>query len=325
MARKIICQHEECEKFGIAQPDTAFYASNFSLMNKKYPVCKKCVDKNTNLTKMSSILGILQQLDFPYVSRIWKDIEKIYPDAILSRYISEIRRNTTTRNLHFCDTESVQLTHPGEIEIDLVTDEIRERFGNNFENDELLAMEKKYRFLQNSYDEITSMHTESLLTFVRYRVKEEFATADNNVSDAKSWGALARTTASDCGITPQQLRKADLIGGITAFGELTQVVEENAGGVIPIMPEFLQRPRDLPDFTIYNFIDCARHLEGKEVVPYSEIYKFYDKRKQDFLDDNEDLKKIFENDHPEEYRPKVEKFLKMTIDTSENQIGEMDG
>jgi len=325
MARKIICQCEDCEKFGLMQAETAFYSSNFPLMNKKYPVCKKCVDKYTDLTKLSGILGILQQLDYPYVSTLWKETSKLYPDATLAKYITEIRRGADTRKLHFCDTEENKPNNLKNVTSDLVTDEIRTRFGNNFEDDELLAMEKKYRFLQNSFDEITSMHTEGLLTFIRYRVKEEFATAGNDVTSAKSWGALARSAATDCGITPNQLSKADLIGGITAFGELVQVVEENSGGVIPIMPEFLQRPRDIPDFTIYNYIDCARHLEGKELISYPEIYEFYDKRKIAFLDDNDDLKKIFKDDEPEEYRPKVEKFLKMPDDESENQVGKMDG
>jgi len=291
-------------------------------MNKKYPVCKKCVDKYTDLTKMSGILGILQQLDFPYVRKIWKDTEKLFPDAVLGRYITEIRRNVATRKLCFADTEAVQSERTGGVEVDLITDDMRDRFGNNYEDEELLAMEKKYRFLQTSYDEITSMHTESLLTFIRYKVQEEKSTALGNVDDAKKWGFLADKASTQAGINPAQLKKADLIGGITAFGELTQVIEENAGGVIPIMPEFFQRPRDIPDFTIWNYIDSARHLEGKDTISYAQVYQFYDKRKQEFIDDNPDLKKIFDQDNPEEYRPDIKEFIKMPTDASGNKVGD---
>lgn len=324
MAKKIICQHDKCEKFDIPQLDTNFYISNYKLM-KKLPICKKCISDNLDLTKISDILGILQQLNYPYFDKTWQSIAKEYPDAVLGRYIAEIRKNANTRKMTFADTDELPDECTDLVEVDLVNEAMRDRFGANFTNEELLAMEKKYRLLQSSFDEITSMHTEFLISYIRYRVKEEFSTADNDVTSAKNWGMLAEKSAISAGLTPNQMRKADLIGGITTFGELTQVIEENCGGVIEIMPQFLQRPRDVPDFTIYNYIESARHLEGKEEVPYSAIYQFYDKRKQDFMDENKDLKGIFDGDKPEEYRPKVEKFMKMPKDVSENKVGEMDG
>jgi len=324
MAKKIICQHDQCSKFGLAQPEANYYISNYKLMSR-LPICKNCISENLDLTKLSDILGILQVLNYPYFDNTWQLIAKDYPDAVLSRYIAEIRRNVNTKKMGFSDTEKLPEECTGLIQVDLVTDGMKERFGSNFTNDELLAMEKKYRFLQPSFDEITSMHTEFLISYIRYRVKEEFATSDNDVASAKQWGALAEKAASQAGFTPAQMRKADLIGGITAFGELTQVIEENCGGVIEIMPQFLQRPRDVPDFTIWNYIDCARHLEGKDQVSYADVYKFYDKRKQDFEDENKDMANIFDGDKPDEYRPKVEKFMRMPKDPSESKIGEMDG
>jgi len=311
MARKIICQCEDCDNFGIAQPETAFYASNFKLMNKKYPVCKKCVDKHTDISKLSGILGILQQLDFPYVNKVWKDTEKLYPDSVLGRYIAEIRRNQTTRKMCFADTEKMPKGDHKSIEIDIVTEAMRDQFGTNFTDEELLAMEKKYRFLQPSFDEVTSMHTEFLVSYIRYRVKEEFATADNDVISAKNWGMLAEKSAISAGLTPNQMKKADLIGGITTFGELTQIIEENANGVIPLLPQFKFDPQDSVDFNLYCYLDYCRHLEGKEPCSYQDIYKFYDKRKADYIEKTGDRHNIFKHDPTEENREMVEKFIKM--------------
>ena len=81
----MVCLHENCEKFGIQQAETNFYTSNNPLL-KKYPVCKKCIEKNVDLSKMSEILGILQQLDYPYSPKAWQEIYDNYPDTALARY-----------------------------------------------------------------------------------------------------------------------------------------------------------------------------------------------------------------------------------------------
>lgn len=313
MAKKIICQHENCEKFDIPQPDTNFYLSNYKLM-KKLPICKKCISDNLDLTKISEILGILQQLNYPYFDKTWQSIAKDYPDAVLGRYIAEIRKNATTRKMGFSDTEKLPEECTGLVEVDLVTDAMRERFGSNYSNDELLAMEKKYRFLQSSYDETTSMHTEALTSYVRYRVKEEQATERDDINSAKAWGALAEKSAVSAGITPQQLKKADLIGGITTFGELTQIIEENANGVIPLLPQFKFDPLDAVDFNLFCYLDYSRHLEGKDPCSYEDIYKFYDKRKTDYIEKTGDKHNIFKNDPTESNRESIAKFIKMPDD-----------
>lgn len=324
MAIKQSCQCPTCKKFGLLQPESNFYSVQHDLF-KKYPVCKSCISEKIDLNNHKDVLFILQQLDFPYLEQTWDDLLEKYPDSALGRYLLEIRRNETTKKMRFSDTNTMPEKYTGLIELKIETDEMKALFGEEFSQKELIAMQKKYEFLKTSYDEITSMHTESLINYVRLKVKEEFAIATDEVDAAKKWGSMASSAATAAGINPSQLKKADLIGGITTFSELTQVIENHTGGVIPIMPEFLQRPRDVPDFTIWNYIDTARHLEGKDPVTYREVYKFYDKRKADFIKENDDGKKIFENDKPEEYRPMVEDFMKMPKDVSENQIGELDG
>lgn len=306
----MVCLHENCEKFGIQQAETNFYTSNNPLL-KKYPVCKKCIEKNVDLSKMSEILGILQQLDYPYSPKAWQEIYDNYPDTALARYLTEIKRNPSTRNLRFSDSEEISERNSRSTDIDIVTDEMRERFGSNFTNDELLAMDKKYRFLQPSFDEQTSMHTEFLISYIRYRVKEEFATADNDVASAKSWGALAEKAATQAGITPTQMQKADLIGGITAIGELTQIIEDNADGVIPILPKYQARPDDAIDMNIFMYINYARHLEGKDLCSYEDVYKFYDDRRDEYVKKTGDPYDIFKNDPTRKNRERVKDFIKI--------------
>ncbi len=308
MAKKIICQHDNCEKFDLLQPEANFYISNYKLM-RRLPICKKCIEENVDLTKLSELLGILQILNYPYFDKTWQLIVKDYPDAALSRYIAEIRRNPTTKKMGFADTEKLPEECTGLIEVDMVTDAMREKFGSNYSNEELLAMDKKYRFLQSSYDETTSMHTEAITSYVRYRVKEEMATERDDINSAKAWGALAEKSAVSAGITPQQLKKADLVGGITTFGELTQIIEENADGVIPVLPRYRPRPDDSIDMNIFMYINYARHLEGKELCSYEDVYKFYDKRRDEYVKKTGDPYDIFKNDPTRKNRERVAEFL----------------
>lgn len=289
---------------------------------RRLPICKKCIEENVDLTKLSEVLGILQILNYPYFDKTWQLIIKDYPDAALSRYIAEIRRNPTTKKMGFSDTEKLPEECTGLIEVDMVTDAMREKFGSNYSNEELLAMDKKYRFLQSSYDETTSMHTEAITSYVRYRVKEEMATERDDINSAKAWGALAEKSAVSAGITPQQLKKADLIGGISTFSELTQIIEENADGVIPLLPSFKYRPDDSLDLLLYCYISYARHLEGKEPCKYEDIYKFYDERKQDYISTTGDPYDIFKHDPTESNRDRIREFIKMPDDMMDGTTGE---
>lgn len=321
--KKMCCQHENCEKYGLLQPDSAFFLTNNKLI-KRLPICKKCISENLDMGKMSDILTILQLLDFPYLHKVWEKIYEEHPESVLSRYIAEIRRTPDIKNLRFSDTEKME-SFSSTNEITEVTAEMRRFFGEEFSPKELIAMQQKYDFLKTDYDETTSMHVESLKNYVRLKVKEEFAIASDQVDEAKKWSSMATSAATACGINPSQLKKADLIGGISTFGELTQIIEENANGVIPLMPSFQWRPDDALDFLLFSYINYARHLEGKELCKYEDVYKFYDERKQDYIKKTGDPYDIFKNDPSESNRERIKEFIKMPVDASDNQIGKLNG
>ncbi len=324
MARKMICLHEKCSKFGIAQPESNFLYSNFDLL-PRYPICKSCLEKYLDLTKLSNILEILQQLNYPYFEKTWELIAKEYPDAVLSRYIAELRKNVNTRKMKFSDTEKMPEECTGLVELDVATKQMKDFFGEDFSSKELIAMNKKYDFMKASYDETTSMHVESLKNYCRLKVKEEFAIAANDVDEAKKWGSMSDKAAQAASLNPAQLKKADLIGGISTFGELTQIIEDHADGVIPVMPDFKYRPDDAIDFILWNFISYEAHLDGREPCKYEDIYKFYDKRKQDYIDKTGDPYNIFKHDPTEGNRERIKEFIKLPNDDYSNQEGEMNG
>lgn len=130
-----------------------------------------------------------------------------------------------------------------------ITNEMIDLFGDGFTPVEYKKMYDKYQKLRLNYTLQTNLHQEALATYVRFKVKEEMATAAGDVDEAKKWYDAAQNAADKGKLTPKQLIQADLQGGINSFSELFKAVEQ-AVDVIPILPQFKYRPNDACDFII---------------------------------------------------------------------------
>lgn len=276
-----------------------FFLSNSDLhADKRYPVCKNCLKENLNINDLKSVQDILMNLNRPFLMDSWVssvDEGKRTGKETFGMYIKNIQLNY--KNLTWKDS-IFDIQHVKEnIDVDKIlkneiTDELIEKWGFGYEKDEYLAFERKYNMLKNNYQEKTAMHTEALLTYIRYRVKEEMSTAKNDMKSAKEWGQLAQKAAQDAKINPSQLSKSDLSDGLDTFGQLVRTVEQ-AVDIIPILPLFKERPQDKVDFTLLCYINYVRDLKGLPPAEYEEVYRFYEDRKKeyenrmDFLKDDE--------------------------------------
>lgn len=194
-----------------------------------------------------------------------------------------------------------------------ITDEIVELFGDGYSKTEYKKMFDKYEKLKINYSLQTNLHQEALATYVRFKVKEEMATAEGNVEDAKKWYDAAQNAADKAKLTPKQLTQADLQGGINSFSEIFKAVEQ-AVDVVPILPRFKYRPNDACDFIIWCYINYARDLQGLPPCEYKDVYKFYDKKKKEYISQYGDPYGIFDEDPTEDVRPNIEKFITLPVD-----------
>lgn len=194
-----------------------------------------------------------------------------------------------------------------------VTSEMKELFGDGYTPIEYQKMQEKYDKLKLNYTLQTNLHQEALATYVRFKVKEETATAEGNVDEARKWYDAAQNAASSGKLTPKQLSEADLQGGINSFSEIFKAVEQ-AVDVIPILPRFKFRPNDALDFNIWCYINYARNLEGMPECSYEDVYKFYDKKKQEYLDQYGDPYGIFDGEPDESQRENIKKFITLPKD-----------
>jgi len=295
----------KCLKCKIEKLPNHFYNSNSPMFDGKAPICKDCIKKYVDYDDMNSVYDILRQLDIKFSPSHWESAITSKYDTIgtyirMANSLPEFK-GTGWNDSTFEQIENNEKNNINSKESDykqnvfnpknyVPSDEILDKWGFGYEPEEYYYFEKKYQQLKDHYPEKTAMHTEALLTYIRYRVKEELATAAGRSKEAKEWGTLAKDAAQAAKINPSQLSKADLSDGLDSFGQLTRSVEQ-AVDIIEILPKFKERPQDKVDVTIWCYINYVRDLFGMPPVEYKEIYKFYEDRKKEYelmLEDVED-------------------------------------
>lgn len=189
-----------------------------------------------------------------------------------------------------------------------VTQDMVDLFGEGYTRSEYKKMVKKYKEMSQTYVIQTSIHKEALVTYVRFKVKEEIATAKGDVVEAQKWYMAAQNAAEQGKLTAKQLSKEDLQGGIVNFSDIFTAVE-GAKERIKIFPEFKYQPKDAADFIIWCYINYERNLNNMPEVEYKDIYEFYDKKKKEYVDAYGDPYGIFTDDTTESNRETIENFI----------------
>jgi len=221
---------------------------------------------------------------------------------------SELKREL--RQAVYFDTNIKQELPLGDFE---VTDEMIHLFGDGYTEIEYKKMHDKFEKLKNNYPLQTSLHTENLATYVRFKTREEIATAEGNVVEAEKWYKAAQRAALDGKLTPKQLAQDGLQSGVASISELVKTLEQ-AVDVIKILPQFKYRPIDAVDFNIYAYVSYIRELNGQPPIEYSDVYAFYDAKKEEYLKQNGDPYGIFTDDPTPLNRKSVEKFIELPKD-----------
>lgn len=270
-----------------------FYKSNSELYKNigRIPICKDCLKSMIDYNDMNTIYKVLQQLDIKFDIHYWKKAEESNNDTF-GRYITMANSLPQFENTSWKDSVFEYILESENNQSDSfsfvinndfkVTPEIIDKWGDGFSPDEYRAFERKYKKLINNYGEKTALHTEGLTTYIRFRVKEEMATARGNLKEAKEWGQLATQAAKDAKINVSQLSKSDISGGVDVLSQLFEAVE-NEVGIIPLLPKVMEQPYDDADLIIWATINYNRRLEDKPPVSYREIWKFYDEMLEEYF------------------------------------------
>ncbi len=312
-----------------------FVSYNMLHKDGRIPMCKDCIrsacnDENGEFD-IENFKSLLRQLDKPFIQSLWnkailevkKNTGLSYApgDAIVGKYIKNIsmqqHRSKTWKDSNFSGSlnseNGIETARRKSMNFDkvyylsdedfIVTEDIIRLFGEGYTSKEYETMQRIYEDSKQDYPNISSNQRNLLLRYVRFAAKEEIATSSGGIADAEKWSKLASEAL-------KQLNSIDIQGGISCFSEFFQRFEREQD-IARILPQFKYRPNDAPDFIIWCYINYCRRLEGKSEVEYSDVYKFYDEKVNEYLKQYGDPYGIFTDDTRLDNRKKIEEFIEL--------------
>lgn len=303
---------EEKFKSVLRQIDRPYYKDVLQSAVKQYKKEHSYIEDNDIKYHGEDIIGLY----FKNLNTLRQVANKSYGDSEKEGFVRKQGVQAASVNIGNTIKQTVKDKHYSNIDDFEVTEEIKSLFGDGYDTLEYKKMFDKYEKLKINYTLQTNIHQEALATYVRFKVKEEDATARGNVDEAKKWYDAAQNAAEKAKLTPKQLTKADLDSGVNSVSELTKAVEQ-AVDVIKIMPQFKYRPNDAPDFNIWCYVDYERKLNDQPPISYEDVYSFYDKRREEYISQNGDPYGIFNNEPTLKNRETVKTFIKLPDDYEE--------
>lgn len=246
------------------------------------PICKACLQDlslENGAFDQKKVFDLCRKIDKPFFYNTFAVTRaKGVPESIkMSEYIRSVNLGKTG-SLGFADGEQTTRNDGlgGTIEENELAAYI-DLFGEGFSAEEYKNAKRLYDKMSINYPIKTNIHEQMLADWAITKTKEQRAMAMGNVEEAEKWGKRADAKATAAKINPSQLSAADLSEGINNFSKLTEAVER-ATDIIPVLNRYRERPQDKVDYTIWQFINYCRKLEGKPTVEYREIYAFLDEQ-----------------------------------------------
>lgn len=284
---------------------TYFYKTNNEVLGNISPICKSCIKENVDENNLESVLKMLQQLDIMFDPEWWETAKKNKKDTFgiyiknansMRQFNGKTYKDSILTSVKDNEDTVNQRIHPSSF---VPTDEIYDKWGFGFTNEEYCFFEKKEKQLSD----IQRMKNTDIyfMDYIKYQVKAEMAQGKNNAKDMETFSKLAKQAADTGMFSPEKIAKSNLLDGINSFGELSKSVER-VKDVIEILPKYLALPQDNVDFTIWCYINYNRDMLGMPLIKYYEVYAFIEERRQEYLNliNNDDLYNIEEVDEEDE-------------------------
>ncbi|QIC49703.1 hypothetical protein GAG94_03535 [Lysinibacillus sphaericus] len=265
---------------------TDYYKSYSPLdkIDERLRVCKVCLKNETDINNVDSVKNNLRMVDKPFNIFLWESA-LTKPDVIGEYFklinAKDYRHETWEQSIF--EKQDNNKTEIFQEEILLIEniDDLKEKYGYGYPDEEYILFEKKFINLKPSFQLPTTMHEEYLREYCVNKVKETIAKAKGEFKEAKEWAAMAKESAEAGKLKPSQMSKADLSQGLDGFGQLARMVEQHQD-IIPLLPKFTKQPKDDVDVTLWLYINYIRDLQGLPPAEYEEIYQFYEERRKDY-------------------------------------------
>lgn len=299
--RKVIkAEKKVCQKCKVEKSLLKFYITNSKMFpDGRVGICNDCVKDMIDVNDVETLKDVLRAVDKPFVRSLWDGcLKSTDPAASYFRQISSLPQfSSLCWNDSGAQGSKLKEKTPqvgrdfsggileddsgenGEVEI---SKELYKKWGRGFKPIEILEFEDKYEILSNSYQVKTELHKEFLKKACIASVKMDKAIAKGDAKEAQQFSTIFKDMTSAGKLQPNQMSKADLSeGGLDTFGQLAREVEKTVD-IIPILPQFKERPSDKADFTIWCYVNYIRNLQNLPTVEYRDVYNYYEQRKLDW-------------------------------------------
>lgn len=260
-------------------------------------MCKPCVVElfdeliKDGLSHRGATISLCKKLDKPFIDEVYIDAKDKHTttSSFIGNFFKLVHMQQWRKQGIFVFDNSIYNEENNNktdnisqnLDNFIVTNELIDKWGAGYSDEEYYYFEKKWQKLISNYGEKTSFHIEGLITYVRFRVKEELATAQGSVKEAKEWANMAKDAATAAKINVSQLSKSDISGGVDLLPQLFEAVESKVG-IIPILPKLKEQPYDDADLIIWVIVNYLRRLEDKSRIEYKDIWMFYDQMLEEF-------------------------------------------
>lgn len=291
MGRRKVQKPEKqiCQKCKEEKSLGFFYTTNSKMFpSGRVGICNTCVRAMIDINNVNSLKEVLRLIDKPFINHLWESALK--KEDPLHEYFKNISSLLQYKGLTWKDGTEGSKGKEKNLEvrqdfsndnIKEVSDELYRKWGRGFEPDEILDFEDLYNEWIDSYKIQTPMHESFLKMAIIYNVKATRAVANGNISEAEKYQKMFKDATSGGKLQPQQMSRADLGDSIDSFSQLVKKIEMSVD-VIPILPRFLEKPKDKVDVCLWAFVNYVRNLKGLPDIEYKEMFKWYEDRKADY-------------------------------------------
>lgn len=279
-------KYKNCSMCGNNKKLIDYYKSYSPLdkIDERLRVCKVCLKNESDINNVDSVKNNLRMVDKPFNIFLWESA--LTKSDVIGEYFKLINakdyRHETWEQSIFekQDSNKTEIFQEDNLSIENI-DDLKEKYGYGYPDEEYILFEKKFINLKPSFQLPTTMHEEYLREYCVNKVKETIAKAKGEFKEAKEWAAMAKESAEAGKLKPSQMSKADLSQGLDGFGQLSRMVEEHQD-IIPLLPRFVQQPKDKVDITLWMYINYVRDLKGMPDAKYEDLYEFYVVRRKDY-------------------------------------------
>lgn len=262
LSNKIKCI--DCEK---EKAEGQFYLSNndfYKNYNYRFTVCKVCLKKKINVGNIESIKEILMQLNRPFIENVWfesKDESEKTGKELFGIYYKNIVLNYKNHAYKESNNFNNNQQNSNDRESFCVTNEIKRRWGNNYNNNEYASLEEFYQNMKTMNKIETPQEEVYLKKLAIISVKMDTEMENGNYGQVKQLGDLFSKYMADSKFRAMDKSDIDKTGGLRTFGAIYSEVEKD--GHIPPWEEYRKiknLKQDIVDLTIMHIENFTLRL-----------------------------------------------------------------